>query len=165
MNEAGKVITPLVNGQTKPRMITVGKRTMTANGRWNNEAMADYIEQFGADEWITIGRLARDGCGANTIPNKKRVRSRLSQLFVTFMGRGQFLAVAYDGDYNSATAVKLADLSRLEDREKVEVKLERMRKHKELSEEKYCASRRLLRKKVEEAEHGRDEGQVGGHPL
>jgi hypothetical protein len=143
MDEIGKENAP-VFGKPKPEMLSVGDRKFISNGRWNNNLMADYVLEYGKDDWIPIGRLARDGCGANTIPNKKRVRSRLSQLFTVFLERGKFLAVAYDGDHNSATAVKVADVKLTEDRRSVEAKLERMRKRKEMSQEKYEWSIRLL---------------------
>jgi hypothetical protein len=143
MNDEGKGHTPAI-GRTKPEMVAIGDRKVMVGGRWNNDAMADYIIENGQDDWIPIGKLARDGCGANTIPNKKRVRSRLSQLFILFRDRGLWLAIDYGGDHNSAVGVKVANIGLTEDRQNVEAKLERMRKRKELTEENYERSLALL---------------------
>jgi hypothetical protein len=149
-DEFGKESTPAkVTGRAKPEMVTIGGKQIVPGGRWNNDLMADYILRYGKESWISIGRLARDGCGANTIPNKKRVRSRLSQLFIKFLDRGRFLAVAYDGDHNSATAVKVADVKSDEERLLVETKLEKMRKRNEVNLEQYEKTKMLLRKATE----------------
>jgi hypothetical protein len=147
----GKDNTPVV-GRTKPEMITIGNRKLMPGGRWNNDAMADYIIENGQSDWIPIGQLARDGCGSNTIPNKRRARSRLSQLFTIFRDRGMWLAIDYGGDHNSAMGVKVANVELAEDRQNVEAKLERMRKRKELTQENYERSLALLQATVKKLE-------------
>ena len=165
MNDKGKGKTPAVTGRTKPpRLLTVGKKTVSSNGRWSNSEMADYIIENASDAWIKIGQLARIGCGSNTIPTKKRVRSRLSQLFMEFLRRDKFLAVDY-GDHGAASGVRLADITKAEDRENVEAKLEKMRKRQEMTQERYEQTIRLLNKMAEDASHGRDEGQARGSTV
>jgi hypothetical protein len=148
----GKEITPVkIIGRTKPELVTIGDNQIVPGGRWNNDTMADFVLQEGQKDWVSIGRLAKVGCGSNTIPNKKRVRSRLSQLFMTFRKRGEFLAVDYGGDHNSAMGVKVADIKKLEDRKNVEAKLERMRKRKEMTQQNYEQTMDLLDRMVREA--------------
>jgi hypothetical protein len=144
--------------------MTIGNQEVVPGGRWNREAMASYVLKNGVDDWISVGRLAKVGCGANTIPNKKRVRSRLSQLFELFLERGFFLAIDYGGHHNSATSVKIADLTSGADRENVEARLERMRSRKELTQERYERFMELLHSKREVADGG-DEGPAGGRAL
>lgn len=139
-DQTGKVVA----GRTKPSLVTVGKTTVLAGGRWNNDVMTDYIVENGVDDWLTVGHLAKVGCGANTIPNKKRVRARLSQMFIRFCERGLFLAIEYGGSHNSATAVKVADLESGDERQAVMLKLERMRKRKEIASDLYERSMALL---------------------
>jgi len=136
-------VTP-VTGRAKPTMIQVGRHKIIASGRWNNDVMADHILD-NSNRWISVGELARVGCGANTIPNKKRVRRHLSMLFLTLLDRSVFLAIEYGDDNGSASAVKVADKESEQDRQCVEDKLNRMRRSKEVSEERYFKSLCLLK--------------------
>lgn len=161
-NGEGK--TPAVVGRTKPNLVTVGDTELVPGGRWNKDAMRDYVLKNGTDDWVSVGVLARVGCGANTIPNKRRVRSRLSQLFETFLEKGYFLAIDYGGLHNSATSVKVADLTSDDDLKNVQGRLDRMRARKEMTQERYERFTNLLKAKQGVLD-GRDEGQIGGHPL
>lgn len=142
MNELSKV--PEKSGRAKPTLVTVGDKQIIANGRWNNDVMADHVIAHGQKKWLSIGELAKVGCGGNTIPNKRRVRARLSSLFTTLLDRGLFLAIEYNGQHYGATAVKLADVALTADYESVTAKLDRMLKRKELTEERYERSLALL---------------------
>src|SRR4051812_34672466 len=126
-----------VKAKTKPTLVVIGTRTMISTGRWNADLMADYILENGRDKWLSVGHLARVGCGSNTLPTKKRVRTKLSSLFTHFCERGEFLAVEYGGNHNAAMSVKVADLNAASDHQSVVLKLERMRKHKELTQDQY----------------------------
>lgn len=129
----------------KPTLATVGNHTFIANGRWNYAFVADHICEQGPLKWISVGQLAKIACGGNNIPNKRKVRARLSGLFNVLLDRRLFLAIEYSGKHNSATAVKVADLNSEQDRQKVEVKLNRMRQRREMTEEVYERAMRLLR--------------------
>jgi hypothetical protein len=156
--EVGKEVTP-VTGRTKPEMVTINGKQLVPGGRWNSEAMAKYILENDTGHWITIGQLARIGCGANTIPNKKRVRQRLSQLFMLFLRQHEaFLAIDYGGDHNGAMGVKIADLTLAEDRQNVEAKLERMRKRSEMNETTYQQTTQLLHRMIAKVTHKDDLG-------
>ena len=130
--------------RAKPAVITVGGQSVLVGGRWNDRAMADYVLENGVNEWLTIGHLAKVGCGSNTIATKKRVRSRLSPLFMELRSRGHFLAIEYDGGHGAAMSVKIADLTSEQDRQNVSDKLKRMKARKELSEKEYEKSVTLL---------------------
>ena len=111
--------------------------------------MADFLlKDENKIRWVKIGELAGTGCGANTIPNKKRVRGRLSTLFMELCERQVFLAIKYKGDNHAASEVKIANLSSEEDRQLVSDKLKRMKKRKEMSQEKYEKTVALLHTKV-----------------
>ncbi len=125
--------------RAKPTLVEVGKRTIISNGNWNDELMADYVSAHGTDKWLEVGKLAAV-LGANTIPNKKRVRGHLSGLYVTFLKRGQILAVDYSGEHNAAVAVKVADIKTETDWQAVKRKLDRMKSSKDLTEKQYCAA-------------------------
>ena len=150
----GKEITSVQPERTKPALIEANGKMLMPGGRWNHQAMATFI--IGRGNWIKIGELAKIGCGSNTIPNKKRVRARLSALFFTFLQRGEFLAIEYAGDYNAATAVKVADLTVQHDRDCVIAKLDRMRQRKEMTEQVYQRTVALLASKANC--NGGDEG-------
>jgi hypothetical protein len=122
--------------RTKPTLVTIGDKQVISNGRWNDGLVADWVSLNAREKFVTVGKLA-GVLGANTIPNKKRVRKGLSALFMEFRKRGLFLAVEYNGDHNAATAVKVADIRSEEDRQLVTAKLKRMRRSKELSAEQY----------------------------
>lgn len=130
--------------RTKPALVQVGEHQIILHGRWNHELIADHVAENGRDRWIGIGELAKIGCGANTIPNKKRARGKLSELFKMLRSRGLFLAVEYSGDHGSATAVKIADLNSEQDRQNVQDRLERMKRRKELSQDEYFKAMQLL---------------------
>jgi len=132
----------------KPALVPIGNRWVISTGRWNDSLMADYLLDHCNGEWTKVGHLASVGCGANTIPNKRRARSRLSPLFMELRSRGHFLAIRYDGDNGSASEVKIADLVSEEDRQNVMDKLRRMKKRKEMSEEQYEKTVALLHAKV-----------------
>ena len=158
MADAGKDNTPVPTGRPKPEVMTVGDQEIIPGGRWNNEAMANYVLKNGTEDWVAVGKLAKVGCGANTIPNKKRVRSRLSQLFRLFLEKhGFFLAIDYGGHHNSASSVKVADLTLKSDFENVQARLDRMRARKEVTQERYERFTELLQSK-RDAANGRDEG-------
>jgi len=127
------------SARSKPSLVKVGKKHIISNGRWNDDLMADYVSENGRDKYIEIGKLA-GVLGANTIPNKKRVRNRLSRLFLTFLKRGQMLAVEYNGKHNAATAVKVADIKSEADHQAIIRKLDRMKSSKELSADQYEAA-------------------------
>ena len=153
MDMIGKENTSVTNiaGRTKPTLVTIGNKQVISNGRWNDILMADYVSEHGQDKWIQIGKLA-GVLGANTIPNKKRVRKGLSRLFMELRNRGLFLVVEYNGDYNSANAVKVADISSEQDRQNVMARLARMWKRKELTEDEYHKSQNLINA-LERAQH------------
>lgn len=137
--------------KTKPAVVKVGKKHVLPGGRWNHDAMADYIVER-PDTWIKVGELAKVGCGANSKANIDRVRSRLSQLFTVFRDRGLFLAVEYNGQHHSATAVKLADLTSANDRQCVMVKLDRMLKAREMTHHEYEETIKLFNEAVPQPE-------------
>ena len=148
MDELGKDNNlPVKSGErAKPTLVTVEEgRKIILGGRWNDGLMADYVIGNGSDKWLTVGHLAKVGCGSNTIPNKKRVRNNLSSLFLELMNRGMFLAIEYGDDFKAASAVKIADLKSVEDRQNVETKLDGMKKRKELTSEKYDRAITLVR--------------------
>lgn len=148
MVDLGKDNTPVPTGRAKPEVVTVGNHEIVPGGRWNKEAMADYVLKHGVDNWLEVGKLAKVGCGTNRLSTKKVVRSRLSPLFRFFLERyGFFLAIDYGGHHNSATAVKVADLSNKADFENVQARLDRMRNRNELTQERYDKFLALLREK------------------
>ena len=158
MNELGKDNTPVLTGRAKPEVITIGKTEIIPGGRWNNEAMANYVLKNGVDDWVEVGKLAKVGCGGNTMPNKKRVRSRLSQLFQLFVEKyGFFLAIDYGGHHNSASRVKVADLTSKDDFDNVQARLNRMHNRRELTQERHARFIQLLQSK-RDAANGRDQG-------
>jgi len=128
----------------KPTLILIGGRFMISTGRWNDQLMADFMINYSEGKWIKVGELARIGCGANTIPNKRRVRGRLSSLFMELRSRSVFLAIEYHDNYTAASAVKIADLASDEDMANVTNKLERMKRRKEMSQEQYEKSIALM---------------------
>jgi hypothetical protein len=134
--------------RAKPALIKIGKRWVISTGRWNDILMADYLMENGREEWVKVGVLAGVGCGANTIPNKKRVRSRLSSLFMELRERNLFLAIKYDGDFGAASEIKIADLNSDHDRQNVKDKLKRMKRRKEMSEEQYDKTIALLHSQI-----------------
>jgi len=132
--------------RTKPTLVTIAGRVVISTGRWNDQLMADYVMEEGRNRWIKIGELARTGCSSNTIATKKRVRGYLSRLFMVLRSRGEFLAVNYHDDNKAASEVKIADLTSDEDKKNVRLRLERMRRRKEMSQEQYDKSVALLHK-------------------
>jgi hypothetical protein len=139
MTELSKGNVPAkITGRAKPTFITHGRRTILMGGRWNHDAMADHVVRRASNRWISVGELAKVGCGGNTIPNKKRVRGHLSGLFLRLADRGLFLAIEYNKEeHNSATAVKIADLKSSVDRESVSAKLRLMERRKEITTERF----------------------------
>jgi hypothetical protein len=123
--------------RAKPTMLVIDGRKMIAGGRWNDRLMANHILDVACDKPVTIGDLAKVGCGSNTIATKKRVRSYLSRLFTHMCDRGVFLVIRYNGVNGAASDVKVADLSSPIDLKCVIDKLERMRRRKEMTQEKY----------------------------
>jgi len=148
MEEAGKESTSVrkYTERAKPAIVEVNGKSVLAGGRWNDTVVADFL--LDQDDWVKVGELARFACGSNTIPNKKRVRSKLSSLFMELRRRGYFLAVEYSDGFNAASAVKIADLNSANDRQNVLGKLDRMKKRKELSETQYAQSIALLHQKL-----------------
>lgn len=130
--------------RAKPTLVTVGDKQIISSGRWNDELMADYVLDHGREKWIKIGELAKVACGSNTIPNKKRARRRLSSLFRALLDRGMLLSVEYNGDYNSATAVKIADINSEQDRQNVTIRVKRMQARHELASDQYHKVTKLL---------------------
>jgi hypothetical protein len=154
MVDAGKDNTP-VTGRAKPEVVAVGKHDIIVGGRWNNEAMAEWLLKNGIEKWQEIGKLARVGCGSNTIGTKKRVRSRLSPLFRLFLEKyGFFLAIQYAGSHHSATKVKIADLTCEADVANVQARLDRMIQSKAVTQERYEHFVAILRAKQEAAHDG-----------
>jgi NOL1/NOP2/fmu family ribosome biogenesis protein len=125
-----------ITERTKPALATIGTRQVISTGRWNDGLMADWVILNAQKKWVGIGKLATV-LGANTIDNKRRVRNRLSRLFQEFSRRGLWLAIVHNGKHNSASAVKVADLESEQDRQCVKAKLQRMKKAKELTAERY----------------------------
>jgi hypothetical protein len=123
--------------RAKPTMLVIDGRKMIAGGRWNDRLMAKHILDVASDKPVTIGDLAKVGCGSNTIATKKRVRSYLSRVFTHMCDMGVFLVIRYNGVNGAASDVKVADLSSPTDLKCVIDKLERMRRRKEMTQEKY----------------------------
>lgn len=135
--------TSVTKERAKPELVTVGKKTIISGGRWNDHKMADYVFEHGQKKWVKVGELAKV-LGANTQPNKKRVRTHTASLFRTFRDRGLWLAVEYAGDHGGTTAVKVADIRLEADRQAVTAQCERMNKRKQMSEEEFAKSMALL---------------------
>jgi hypothetical protein len=136
--------------RTKPTLVTIGKRQVISSGRFNVDLMADWVSENAQKEFVKVGELA-GVLGANTIPNKKRVRKGLSPLFLALLKRGLWLAIEYQGKRsdiapaNAATAVKIADMGSEQDRQLVKAKLKRMQRSRELSAEQYDGAMKVLR--------------------
>jgi hypothetical protein len=136
---------PQLPRKSEERIVTVRGRQQIAGGRWSHELVYQWLMENARDKYQDIGDLARFACGSKTKPTIKRARGRLSGLFNVFLDHGQFLAVHYDkNNHNAAISVKVADVSKQEDFDNVLAKLDRMRKHKELSEETYRRTVALL---------------------
>lgn len=133
----------VVKERTKPELITVGKRTVITNGRWNDDKMADHVLENGQDKWLPIAELAKV-LGANTQANRKRVSKHATSLFKTFRERSLWLAVEYAGSHGSTTAFKVADFNSKVDRQAVLGQLERMKRRKLMTMEEYEKSVRLF---------------------
>lgn len=144
MSSKGSTSVVKMTERAKPTLVTVGDKQIISNGRWNDDLMADYVLGYGREKWIKIGDLAKVACGSNTIPNKKRVRRRLSSLFRAMLDRGVLLSVEYNGDYNSATAVKVADINSEQDRQNVAIRVKRMQARHELASDQYRKVTELL---------------------
>mgnify|MGYP001605570804 CR=1 FL=1 len=127
-----------VTERSKPTLVTIGNRQVISSGRWNNELMADHILVNGRLKWLTIGELSKVAYNDGSPRNKKRVRQCLHQLFRTLMLKhGELLVIEYGSPNNRAKAVKLFDCTSEIDRQNLEIKLDRMRKRRELSMEQY----------------------------
>jgi hypothetical protein len=129
--------------RTKPTLLTLDNgRQVISTGRWNDSVMAGFV-LANRDRWIKVGELAKVGCGGNTIPNKRRVRSHVNGLFLELLQRGVFMAVE-TGSRNETQAVKVADPTSEADRQNVQIKMERMRKRREITAERYERAMEVL---------------------
>jgi hypothetical protein len=134
--------------RAKPTFVTIGNKQIISSGRWNNELMADYVFVHGREKWLGVGDLARTAYGQNTPRSKERVRRCLPQLFKALMAtRTELLVVEYGPPHNRARAVKLFDRQSEVDRQNLKIKLERMKKRRELTAEQYERALVVLQEK------------------
>jgi len=150
MNEVNSEDTALTAPALAPSKLLVAAingRTFIANGRWNTSLVADYVIEEGTDRWMKVGEVAKFAHVTNNIPNKEKVRRRLSVLFRELLDRGLFLAIEY-GKNQAALAIKIADLTLDGEKQLVMRKITRMRKSKELTQAQYEKSISLLHKTV-----------------
>jgi hypothetical protein len=96
---------------------------------------------------MKVGEVAKFAHVTNNIPNKEKVRRRLSVLFRELLDRGVFLAIEA-GKNQAALAIKIADLTLDGEKQLVMRKITRMRKSKELTQAQYDKSISLLHKTV-----------------
>jgi hypothetical protein len=132
---------------SKLLVAVVNGRKFIANARWNTSLVADYVIEEGTDRWMKLGEVAKFAHCTNNIPNKEKVRQRLSKLFRELLDRDLFLAIEY-GKNHAAQAVKIADLTIDNEKQLVLRKITRMKKTKELTETQYEKSIVLLHKTV-----------------
>lgn len=132
--------------RAKPELLTIGNRQIISTGRWNNGLIADYLMLHGSSKWLTVGEIAKVAWGQNTISTKKRARRCLSHLWhYLLVERGQLLVIEYSPDgHHQAQALKIYDPQSVSDRQVIEIRLERMSKTKELTEDRYQRACSLL---------------------
>lgn len=126
-----------VRERTKPTLVTVGNKQIISSGRWNDELMAEYVLVNGRSKWLTIGELAKVAYGQNMPRTKERVRRCLYKLFSYMLHRNKELLSIECGPRNRAMAVKVFSQHSEQDRQNLVVKLERMRKRRELTSDQY----------------------------
>lgn len=136
-----------VTAPSKLLVAVVNGHKFIANGRWNTSLVADHVIEEATDRWMKIGEVAKFAHVTNNIPNKEKVRRRLSVLFRELLDRDLFLAIEY-GKNQAALAIKIADLALDGEKQLVMRKITRMRKSKELTQVQYDKSISLLHRTV-----------------
>lgn len=154
MNEGKTNMAATTADRVKPEIVTIGNREITSHGLWNNAVLADWLMLNAQRKWISIGELAKIAWHQNTLTTKKRARRNLSRLWhYLLVERGRLLVVEYETDgHHRAQAVKLYDPQAPHEREIIELRLARMTKNKELTEDRYQRAIGLLSLPNDEAE-------------
>jgi hypothetical protein len=147
ISEDTAVAVATITPSSKLQVVTVNGRKFIANARWNTCLVADHVIEEGTDRWMKVGEVAKFAHVTNNIPNKEKVRRRLSALFRELLDRGLFLAIEY-GKNQAALAIKIADLKLDGEKQLVMRKIMRMRKSKELTQAQYEKSISLLHKTI-----------------
>ncbi len=125
-----------VTRRSKPSLIEVKGRYLSSDGRFHPTLAAQYIEEKGMKKWVGVADLSRVFTAANTIPGKKRVRKNMSRVFTEMLQRGHFLLYSTGGN-GRIESVKVLDITMEEDRQAALPQLERMKRRRQLSEERY----------------------------
>ena len=151
MEESKSAPIAKITGRAKPTIITIGKKQVISSGQWNNAQVIDYVIARGSGRWITVGELARFVHLHASPTNKGKVRRCLARLYNALLfEHGLFLVTEY-GPHNQAMAVKLLDQKSELELQAAELKLDRMRKRREMSNEQYDEAMRILREASEAA--------------
>ena len=134
--------------RAKPSLVTIGNHQIISSGCWNDGLLADYLMLHGTIKWVPIGELAKVAWNQNNIANKQRARRYISRLWnYLLVHRGQLLAVEYAATgRHQAQAVKIYNPKSPEDRQWIEMRLERMKHNKEFTSERYVGVLRCVRR-------------------
>ncbi len=142
--------------RAKPIVVQIGNRQVISSGRWNDQLVADYVIEHGRDRWITIGELAKFAWTSPTLANKERARRYMGKLWrYLLVNRGVLMVVEGDPTHHNRTqALKIYDPASEQERQILEIRLDRMERLGELTNEMFeLALNRLYPKKVEPPAH------------
>ena len=148
-------------GRQPPALIPLdgGSRKITSTGRWNDGLLLGYLieaeteyqanldkatdrekarERFGRG-WVEVGELARVAYGQNSLDSKRKVRTRLSNLFWFALLHNVVLNLDYDfgGGHGRIVAAKVFDQTDAVELEKLAAKLTKLRDSSELTNDQY----------------------------
>ena len=132
---------------SKPTLVTIGNRQVTSSGRWNNACMAQYLMlEENRLRWVGIGELAKTAWGQNTLSTKDKARRYVFRLFnYLLVEEGRLLVVKFaEEGHHRIKEVKLYDPGSQDDRLKMQARLDRMVKTKDISERRYRQAIEIL---------------------
>ena len=136
----------------KPALIVVGNKTVIDRHRWNDEAMADFIQANGRGKWLPLPLLARVAYDRNDEINRKRAAKYLHKVRKVLAERKHVLLYDSDPKTRKILAVKLYDPSVPSDRYAAHERLEKMRVRSQLTAEQYEQAIALINSYQEEDE-------------
>lgn len=134
--------------RSKPVLVKDGKKTFISTHGWSDLAVLTYIQEAPSNTWIDLGDIARIAYGQNNQSGRDRVRRNIPKLFrFALFGHQIFLVTEVEGKHDKVKAIKVLDQTAENEVARAKVKLERMHKRKELSDEMYYHAMRIFNPK------------------
>jgi hypothetical protein len=134
-------MTTAIRTVTRPSLVTVGARTISANG-WRIPLVEDHLEwhlaQGPSKKWCKVECMARTMFLRNSPKTRDDVRRRVAPAFKALLHHDRFLTIDYrtgPGSHGEIVAVKLFETTSGIERQFAERQINRMRAHHEVSRE------------------------------